>query len=426
MRAREELRREGSQVNEEKHEENIQSGEAETLRPGVNVKDLMLSLVAVLLCGCTLSGAIPSAFIGLASAAMFVYVVIAVRNVGAVVQLLLTSILVTFLTFLPVCGAAVLALMLGAGTLAWLFLTLPKHRWAPIGLLLLSYGLGFLVTSDFVTPLLSLAFLPAAALMAWAHARDLGRTSTVLHAFLGFILSALAALCVLLFRTYGSVNYDVLMTFVNQLKDLFVTIGAEAGKMLWEALETQEGVPADSMEKLREAYAQMFSESNLRLMADMLMGLAPALIGVPALIVSYLSNVVLLRKYYNTEWRSHMTPAACTLTVSPATSVIYFVCMVIVVIVNQQSVFLMAVTNMCLLLLPGLALVGVNVILHNARRTGGWIGKASVLLVVSAICCMGLSSFYFLALWGAYVTISAALHQKIMQKLKDQDENDSH
>ena len=76
-------------------------------------------------------------------------------------------------------------------------------------------------------------------------------------------------------------------------------------------------------------------------------------------------------------------------------------------------------------LLPGLALVGINVILHNARRAGGWLGRASVVFVAAAMCCMGLSSFYFLALWGAYVTISAALHQKILQKMKDRDENDS-
>lgn len=408
------------------NEEHIQSTKTEIVRPEVNGKDLILSLLAVLLCGCTLSGAIPSAFIGFASAALITYVVIAIRNVGAIFQLLLISVLVTALTFLPACGAAVLALMLGAGTLAWLFMTLPKYKWAPIGLLVVSYGLGCLVTSDFVTPLLSLAFLPAAALMAWAHARDLGRTGTVLHAFLGFILSTLATLCVLLFRTYGTVNYDVLMAFVNQLKDLFVTIGTEAGKIFWESIEeAKDAFTPEAMERLSEAYAQTFGQSSLRQMADTLMGLAPALIGVPALIVSYLSNVVLLQKYYNTEWRSHLTPAARALTVSPATSVIYFACMLIMVIANGQSVFLMAVTNMCLLLLPGLALVGINVILHNARRTGGWLGRASVVFVAAAMCCMGLSSFYFLALWGAYVTISAALHQKILQKMKDRDENDS-
>ena len=407
------------------NEETMQSSEAEIARPKLNTKDLILSIFAVLLCGCTLSGAIPSAFIGFASAALITYTLIAVRNGGAIFQLLLTSLLATALTFLPACGAAVLALMLGAGTLAWLFLTLPKCKWAPILLLVLSYGLGWLVTSDLVTPLLSLAFLPAAALMAWAHARDLGRTSTVLHAFLGFLLSVLASLCVLLFKTYGTVNYDVLMTFVNQLKDLFVTIGTEAGKIFWESIEeAKDAFTPEAMKQLSEAYAQTFGESSLRQMADTLMGLAPALIGVPALIVSYLSDVVLLRKYYNTEWREHMTPAARTLTVSPATGVIYFVCMVIVVIVNKQTTFLMAVTNMCLLLLPGLAVVGINAILYNARQNRRGPVTGAILLIAAAMCCMGLSSFYFLALWGAYVTISAALHQKIMQKMKDQNEND--
>lgn len=412
-------------MNEEKREENMQSSNIENIRPNLDKKDLILSLFVVLLCGCVLSGAIPASFIGLAVGALFAYTVIAVKNVGAVVQLLLTSILATVLTFLPPVGAAVLALMLGTGTLAWLFMILPKYKWAPIGLLAVAYGLGFLVTSNPVTPLLSLAFLPAAALMAWAHARDLGRTSTVLHALLGFIITVLVTLCVILLRAYGSINYDALMRFMNEIKNLFVTIGIEAGKILWETIEsasTQAAASAETLEKLRETFAQVFGETNLRVMADTIMGLAPALITIPALIISYLSNVVLLRKYYNTEWRSRMTPAACALTISPAAGLVYFVCFLVVMFVNKQSMLLMTVYNMCLILLPGLCLTGVNVILQNARHAGGWIGGASVLLLVAAVCCMGFSSLYFVALWGAYATITAALHQKIMQKMKDRDE----
>ena len=407
------------------NEENMQSFEAKNESPKIDKKDLVLSLFAVLLSGCVLSGAIPASFIGLAVGALFAYTVIAVRNIGAVIQLLLISIIATVLTFLPISGAIVLALMLGTGTLAWLFMTLPKYKWAPIILLAVAYGLGFLVSSNPVTPLLSFAFLPAAALMAWAHARDLGRTSTVLHTLLGFVVAVLATLCVLLWRTYGSVNYDALTRFINDIKDLFITIGAEAGKILWESVESasaQSALGQESLEQLRESFAQVFSESNLRMVADTIVGLTPALVIVPALIISYLSNVVLLRKYYNTEWRSRMTPAACSLTIGPATGLIYFICFLIMMFANKQSTFLMAIYNMCLILLPGLCLTGVNVILQNARRSKGFMRVASVLLLVAAVCCLGLSSFYFVALWGAYATITAALHQKIIQKMKDRDE----
>ena len=407
------------------NEENMQSFEAKNDCPKLDKKDLILSLFAVLLSGCVLSGAIPASFIGLAVGALFAYTVIAVRNIGAVIQLLLTSITVTVLTFLPIGGAAVLALMLGTGTLAWLFMTLPKYKWSPIILLAVAYGVGFWVSSNPITPLLSFAFLPAAALMAWAHARDLGRTSTVLHTLLGFSVAVLAILCAVLWQTYGSVNYDALTRFINDIKDLFITIGAEAGKILWESVEsvsTQSSLPQESLEQFRESFAQVFNENNLRMVADTIVGLTPALVIVPALIISYLSNVVLLRKYYNTEWRSHMTPAACSLTIGPATGVIYFVCFLIMMFANGQSVFLMAIYNMCLILLPGLCLTGVNVILQNARRSRGFMGVASVLLLVSAVCCLGLSSFYFVALWGAYVTVTVALHQKILQKMKGRDE----
>lgn len=424
MRAR--LKREeGTEMNEEKREENFNCSANEKARPQINKKDLALSLAAVLLSGCVLSGAIPSAWIGLAGAALIVYMIIAIKNIGAIIQILLASVLATVLTFLPVVGTAALALIIGTGVLSWLFMTLPKYKWTPVLLLILAYGLGFLVTSNPISPLLSLAFLPAAALMAWAHARDIGRTNTVLHALLGFVLTVLAALCVLLWRTYGGVNYDILMRFINELKQLFVTVGTEAGRLLWESLESasmQTTVPAESWQKLQEMYAEVFGESNLRTVADLLMGLAPALVTVPAIIIAYLANVVLLRKYYNTEWRSSMTPAACSLTVGPATGVIYFVCFLIFMFASKTNVFTLAVSNMCFILMPGLCLTGVNVILFNARRARGWMGVAHILLLVAAVCCLGATGFYFVALWGAYAAISAALHQKIIEKMKDQNQ----
>ena len=100
----------------------------------------------------------------------------------------------------------------------------------------------------------------------------------------------------------------------------------------------------------------------------------------------------------------------------------YYAFLLITMFAKEQSVFLMAIYNMCLILLPGLCLTGVNVILQNARNSRGWMGKISLLFLVAAVCCMGLSSLYFVALWGAYATIAAALHQKIMQKMKDQNE----
>ena len=407
------------------NQENLNASINQEADPQLDKKDLMLSLFAILLCGCVLSGAIPSAFVGLASAALFVYVVIAIRNAGAIIQLLSASIIATACSFLPIVGTATLSLILGAGVLAWLFMTLPKYKWAPVLLLAVAYGLGFLATSNPVTALLAFAFLPAAALMAWAHARDLGRTNTVLHALLGFILVVLATLCVVLWRSYGSVNYNSLMRLINGIKDLFVAIGGEAGTLLLESLESasaQSSLSQESLEQLRESFNQIFSESSLRVIADTIMGLAPALIIAPTLIISYLSDVVLLRKYYNTEWRSRMTPAACSLTIGPATGLVYFVCFLVVMFANGQNVFVMTIYNMCLILLPGLCLTGVNVILQNARHARGWMGMASILLLVAAFCCIGFSSLYFVALWGAYATIAAALQQKIMQKMKDRDE----
>ena len=423
MRARRKERG-GKQMNEEKREENMNSSEVEVIQPKLDKKDLILSLAVVLLCGCVLSGSVPSNFVGFAGIILFAYALVAIRNVSAIVQIFLAAITVSTLTFSPIAGVSVLSLILGTGTLAWLFMTLPKYKWAPVGLLLVAYGLGFLITSNPTTPLLALAFLPAAALMAWAHARDVGRTDTVLHAVLGFIVAVLATLCIALWQAYGSVNYNTLIRFIDDLKETVVKTGMWAGEELWQSLQstsTQTAVSQESLEQFRATFEKVFNETSLRAVADMIVSLIPAIIISPLLILSYLSNIVLLRKYYNTEWRSRMTPAACALTIGPAAGLIYFVCFVIVMFVSKQSLFLMAIYNMFIILLPGLCLTGVNVLLQNARRAKGPRGMASILLLVAAVCCLGLSSFYFIALFGAYVTITVALHQKMLQKMKEND-----
>lgn len=416
------MRGEASRMNEEKREENIQSSKDEVFLPKLDKKDLILSLAVVLLCGCILSGFIPSSFVGFAGIILFAYALIAIKNVAAIIQIFLAAIIVSTLTFLPIAGVAVLALVLGTGTLSWLFMTLPKYKWAPVCLLLVAYGLGFVITSNPITPLLALAFLPAAALMAWAHARDIGRTATVLHALLGFIVAVLATLCIALWQAYGSVNYNTLIRFIDDLKNAVVSTGLWAGEQVWQYLEStskQSAVSQESLEQFRATFEKVFNESSLRATADMIVSLIPAIIIAPALILSYLSNMVLLRKYYNTEWRLRMTPAACSLTIGPAAGLVYFISFVIVMFVSKQSLFLMATYNMFIILLPGMCLTGINAFLQNARRAKGPRGMISILFLVAAICCIGLSSFCFIALFGAYVTITVALHQKILQKMKD-------
>ena len=215
------------------------------------------------------------------------------------------------------------------------------------------------------------------------------------------------------------------MRLVDGLKNLFVAAGIEVGNKVLENFDlliAPSGVSADAVAQMRGGYIALFAESNLRAIADLLMGAAPALIIAPTMILSYLADVVLLRKYYNTEWRSKMTPAACSLVISPATGVVYFVCFLIFMFANKTTIFTMAVTNMCLILMPGLCLTGVNVIRGNVRRATGWMKMATVLFLIAAVCCMGITILYFLALWGAYAVVSAALHQRIMQKMKDENQ----
>jgi hypothetical protein len=271
---------------------------------------------------------------------------------------------------------------------------------------------------------LAFAFAPAAVLMALATVRDVGRTSTVLYTVGGFLISIVAFLCILLFKLYGAVSFDLLVHFVEELRVALVEALRGTGYLLWDLFvqsAEEAKVTAEQMEAVRNAYETAFNEANLQVLVNSVVGLAPAWIFIPTVTLAYGAHLFLLRRYYNTAWRSMMTPASCTVTVSATASVLYFVCFLIVIFIPRDSLFLMAVRNLFLILMPGLCLVGVHTIVFQVRRARGWFGVIWILLLAAMLCCAGFSSLYLLALWGAYAVVSVAIRKKILQKMKDMD-----
>ena len=393
-------------------------------RPPIEGKDLALAIAALLLCALFLGGCIPSNWTWLTTAALFACVVIAVRSTGSVLLLLSITLLASLLTLSMEGGAFVLSIMVGCGSMTWLLTVSKRHRYTAFVVLVAAYGVCWLVSSDPLYSALAFAFAPAAVLMALATVRDVGRTSTVLYTVGGFLISIVAFLCILLFKLYGAVSFDLLVHFVEELRVALVEALRGTGYLLWDLFvqsAEEAKVTAEQMEAVRNAYETAFNEANLQVLVNSVVGLAPAWIFIPTVTLAYGAHLFLLRRYYNTAWRSMLTPASCTVTVSATASVLYFVCFLIVIFIPRDSLFLMAVRNLFLILMPGLCLVGVHTIVFQVRRARGWFGVIWILLLAAMLCCAGFSSLYLLALWGAYAVVSVAIRKKILQKMKDMD-----
>ncbi len=394
-------------------------------RPRVETKDAVLGVLAIFVCALILGGAIPSEWTWLAMAALFGYVVATVRSTGSVLILLAMAFVAFLFTLSMAAATLVLALIVGTGSLAWAFTVLGKQRYVGVIAVVAAFGLSLLLKSEPAVAALAFCFLPAAVLMALATVYDVGRTNTVLYTMGGFLLSGAVALAVVLFQSYGQVSFTALTTLVEDIRKAAMDAMRGTGWLILDMIEQsaeEVKLTGEQLEAMRDAYNSVFSEASIEALVYSVVGIAPALIFIPTVIVAFGAHLFLLRRYYNTAWRKMMTARSCTVVMSVTASVLYFICFLLVILISKNSLFLTAVQNLFLILVPGLALVGANTIMFQVRRARGWGGVAWILLLIAMLCCSGFSFVYFLGMWGAYAVVSAALHKKLIQMMKNDKE----
>ena len=123
--------------------------------------------------------------------------------------------------------------------------------------------------------------------------------------------------------------------------------------------------------------------------------------------------------YYNTGLRQVVTPASRIFTMSVTASLLYYVSFLLTMFVDGSTLFGAAMQNVCLILLPGFCVLGAWSLLARIRFSKGGARIFWILLCVSFVCCAGFSALYFLALWGANTTITVALRNRMIQKMRE-------
>ena len=75
------------------------------------------------------------------------------------------------------------------------------------------------------------------------------------------------------------------------------------------------------------------------------------------------------------------------------------------------------VQNLCLILVPGLCVVGVqHLFIMTAGAKGGWRTFLFISVFALFICYPG-GAFYILAMWGAYSVIAANIQRLMIEKM---------
>ncbi len=346
---------------------------------------------------------------------LFVYTVITVRSPGAVAVILVTAVGITFLTGTPIFGAVALSLIVGTGSLAWL-LTVKRPPYLALMIPVAMCLVGWIITRDVYVSLLALAFLPAAILLAHATVTDRGRTSAILFAEGGLLISVIALIAVVIYRMYGSLDWSVITRAVEETRGYFLYVFLTLREEMILAVETTaaEGAPA-----MIENLNAVLSTSNITMVISLLFNLIPALLAVGCSVIAFEAHLVLEMTYLSTGWKQVLTRNFCVFTMSVTASILYYVSFLITMFVDGTTVFGAVMQNICLILLPGFCVLGAWSLLARIRSTKGGGKIFWILIAVSFVCCAGMSALYFLALWGANTTVMIAMRRRMIQKMHE-------
>ena len=178
---------------------------------------------------------------------------------------------------------------------------------------------------------------------------------------------------------------------------------------------TTQGFTEAEIKELTEALNTLLSESTVNGLISQLYGILLGITVALCGILSYEAQLFLNLTYLKNGWKQVVTPATCVFTMSLTAAVLYLLGFVVLLFFGSYSIFTVLMQNVCIMLLPGFCVLGFWNSLQIKMAKGG--GKVFlILLTVLALCCVGFSALYILAILGASSVILGAIQRKIQKK----------
>ncbi len=348
-------------------------------------------------------------------AILFAYVALAVRSPISVTLVLISAVLAVMLSGGSfTVGAVFLSLAVGTAACTYL-MTVLRLPYLTVLLPLAAAGISFVWISDIRVSLLALVFLPAAALLAFATVKGYDRTSAICFAAAGLLLSLAAILLVLIYLQYGNLGRGAIVGYFDALRNGMIQTLASVRN---ELLAQMSAVVQD--DATREAYdrlAMMLSDEMLDTLVSLVVNILPAMAVIVCSVIAYEAQGMLNAVYYHSGLRQVVTPASRCFTMSVVSAVIYSLTFILTLLIPTTSMASAVVQNICLILLPGFCVLGVQGIFLSLAQARGGMRVFLLLFFGSMLCCYTGGALYILAMWGAYGRVMDAIRRKLLEKM---------
>ena len=320
-------------------------------------------------------------------------------------------------------GALVLELAMGCAAFAFLF-TVLRHRFLAFLPIVAAMPVSALLLDDPRASVLCLAFLPAALLLAAATLQAIRRTTAICFAAGGFLLVLLTLLALLTYRAYGTLSADVILQYIEDLWRGLYETNLQIQEQLLAGMPAQD----EAVKQMQELLAKARTEEAIAKGFSAFSKLLPAYAVVVCSILAFEAQALLNAFYATAGLHCVLDRNARIFTVSLSASVLYALSFLLMLVLPEASMATAVVQNLCLILLPGLCTLGLirlRAILSNLK--GG--AKTGLLVAVMLVLALAAdSALFLLAMWGAYSTISSAIHFYLLKKMlehhNDRDRKD--
>ena len=395
--------------------------------PSLRRADILLSCLAVLVSSFGICFFLDERISYILLLPLLVLTVWSLRSPGSVTLVLLTSLLSSVI-FASLSGAVVvLSLVVGIGSLAWLF-TVSARPYAA-ALPFVSGIAVWLLTTSLPLAVLSLVILPAAALLAVATVTHQRRTTAICFCIGGLLLTILTGACVILLQTLGTLELSRITEYFDTLRTSFASELVSLRDAFVAALRESASGDAAALAEIEAsvtAIEETLTPAMLEAIVALFFSIIPALAVIVCSVIAFEAQLYLNITYYRTGWKDVLTLRATVFSMSAVASVIYAVGFLLTMLVDTTTVFGAALQNVTLMLLPGFCVMGWGALRAALRTSKGGRRVFLILLVVFSTCCTGFSVFYFLALFGAYATLMTLLHLNVMKKLSGPGRSEDH
>jgi hypothetical protein len=277
------------------------------------------------------------------------------------------------------------------------------------------------VVENWKIALLALGFVPAALLLAVATRLGKDRTSAICFAEVG-LLMLLAAVVGYFLYTQSVARGISIKEFVELLEDALL-------RAALEMRDERNGVFGELLgsDETMAVVREQFSDEYVGVLIRQTLRLLPAVCCILCGVVAFEAQILLNGLYRSVGWKQVLTPRSMVLTMSTLAAIPYFVSFLLMLIPMKNTLIPLVISNLNLILLPGLCVIGFTMLMLNFARAKGGARLVWILLLGGVLCCcsggpaLSLLVLSLLAMFGSNSVVLGAMQRKLMDKQNEQD-----